>query len=134
MTVDQYVTALHTLAQLLDTNGLSDLRFVGPDLGYTSTDWLSAMMDDPAIMAKLAHFGLHSYQDNGGGSTGIYDFLQQSAYPDRTYWMTEFNVSCQQLRGRYGRRQFMGLRLRRGELSALSPVQRRFCRAGLGGL
>ena len=52
------------------------------------------MMDDATVMAKVAHFGLHSYQDNGGGSTGIYDFLQQSAYPDLTYWMTEFNVWC----------------------------------------
>jgi O-glycosyl hydrolase len=94
MTSAQYVTALHTLAQLLDTNGLSDVRFVGPDLSSTSTDWLSAMMADPVIMAKLAHIGLHSYSDNGGGSTGIYDFLQQSAYTDLTFWITEFNVWC----------------------------------------
>jgi O-glycosyl hydrolase len=94
MTADQYVTALHTLAELLDTNGLGDVRFVGPDLGYTSTDWLLAMMSDSTVMAKLAHFGLHSYQDNAGGSSAMYEFLQQSAYPDRTYWMTEFNVWC----------------------------------------
>ncbi len=73
MTSDQYTTALHALAELLDANGLSDVRFVGPDLGYTSTDWMSAMMGDPVIMAKLAHFGLHSYEDNAGGSAGIYD-------------------------------------------------------------
>ncbi len=94
MTSAQYVTALHTLAELLDSNGLSDLRFVGPDLAHTSTTWMSAMMDDPVIMGKLAHFGLHSYEDNGGGSTGIYDFLRQSPYPDRTFWMTEFNLWC----------------------------------------
>jgi O-glycosyl hydrolase len=98
MTMTQYVTALDILAQLLDTNGLSDLRFVAPDLASTSTDtktdWLSAMMDDPTIMGKLAHFGLHSYQDNGADSAGIANFLEQSAYPDITYWMTEFNVWC----------------------------------------
>ncbi len=94
MTADQYVTGLHTLSELLDANGLSDLRFVGPDLAYTSTDWLSTMMDDPTIMAKLAHFGLHSYEDQGGGSAGISSFLQGSSYPDRTFWMTEFNVWC----------------------------------------
>jgi O-glycosyl hydrolase len=102
MTSDQYVTALHDLSQLLDTNGMSDVRFVGPDLGYTSTDWLSAMMNDPTVMAKVAHFGLHSYYDDGGGSTGIYDFLQTSAYPDRTYWMTEFNVPCGSCEGGQG--------------------------------
>ena len=90
----QYVTALHKIAQLLETNGVSDVRFVGPDLAYKSNVWLTAMMNDPVVMAKLAHFGFHSYQDAGGGSTGVYDFLQQSAYPDRTFWMTEFNVWC----------------------------------------
>lgn len=92
--MNQYVTALHDLAIRLDSNGLSDLRFVGPDLAYTSTDWLSAMMDDPLIMGKLAHFGLHSYLDSGGGSSGVYDFLQSSDYPDRNFWVTEFNVPC----------------------------------------
>jgi O-glycosyl hydrolase len=94
MTIPQYVTALHTLAGLLDTNGLSDLRFVGPDDGFTITDWLSAMMDDPVVMGKLAHFGLHSYSDGGGVSGGVYNFLQQSPYPDRSFWMTEYNAWC----------------------------------------
>jgi hypothetical protein len=94
MSSDQYITGLRALSQLLDSNGLGDLRFVGPDLANTSTDWMSAMMDDPVVMSKLAHFGLHSYQDGAGGSAGISSFLQQSSYPDRTYWMTEFNVWC----------------------------------------
>jgi len=94
MTSTQYVTALHTLAQLLDTNGLSDLHFVGPDLAHTSTARLSDMMSDSLVMAKLAHFGLHSYEDSGIGSAGIFDFLQQSPYPDRTFWMTEYNCWC----------------------------------------
>ena len=95
MTAEQYVSALSALANLLDANGLSDVRLVGPDRGYTSTAWLSAMMENPVIMAKLAHFGLHSYEDDASGSAGIYDFLHQSAYPDRTYWMTEFNAWCE---------------------------------------
>ena len=123
-----------TLAQLLDTNGLSDVRFVGPDLGYTSTDWMSAMMNDPTVMAKLAHFGLHSYQDDGGGSTGIYDFLQQSAYPDRTYWMTEFNVWCGSCEGGQGGTNSWDYACGAAQLSALAPVLRRFRRAGLGRL
>jgi O-glycosyl hydrolase len=102
MTRNQYTNALHLLAQILDANGLSDLRFVAPDLAYTSTDWLSAMTNDPVIMAKLAHFGLHSYQDDGGGSDGIHDFLRYSAYADRTFWMTEFNVWCSNCNGIQG--------------------------------
>jgi O-glycosyl hydrolase len=94
MSSGQYVTALRALAQLLDANGLNDLRLVAPDLAYTSTAWLSAIMADPVVMSKVSRFGLHSYQDNGGGSAGIYSFLQQSAYPDRSFWMTEFNAWC----------------------------------------
>jgi O-glycosyl hydrolase len=90
----QYITMLHQLALDLDTNGVGDLRFVAPDLGYGGTNWLPQIMSDPVIMAKLAHFGEHSYLADGGNSAGVYDFLQQSAYPDRNFWMTEFNVWC----------------------------------------
>ena len=52
------------------------------------------MMADPVVMAKVAHFGVHSYSDGGSGSSGVYAYLQASAYPDRTFWVTEFNVWC----------------------------------------
>ncbi len=92
---DQYVTVMHNLAQQLDANGLGDVRFSGPDLAYTSTAWLGAMMGDPLVMAKLARFGLHSYLHASYDATGVTNFIQQSAYPDRHFWMTEFNVWCQ---------------------------------------
>jgi O-glycosyl hydrolase len=94
MTASQYVTALHDLSQLLDTNGMSDLQFVGPDLANISTTYMSQMMADPVVMSKVAHFGVHTYSDNGGGSAGVYSYIQGSAYPDRTFWVTEFNVWC----------------------------------------
>ena len=94
MSASQYVTALHDLSQLLDTNGVSDLRFVGPDLAGGGTTYMPQMMADPVVMSKVAHFGVHSYSDGGGGSAGVYSYIQGSAYPDRTLWVTEFNVSC----------------------------------------
>ena len=94
MTATQYVTALHDLSQLLDTNGLSDLGFVGPDLAGGGTTCMPQMMADPVVMSKVAHFGVHSYQDGGGNSAGVYSYIQGSAYPDRTFWVTEFNVAC----------------------------------------
>jgi len=94
-TAAQYVTTLHDLSQQLDANGMSDIRFVGPDLSSSGTNWLPNLMGDPVVMSKMGHFGLHSYSGGGGWSTGVYDFLQQSAYPDITFWMTEFNVWCQ---------------------------------------
>jgi O-glycosyl hydrolase len=91
---DQYVAVMHALAQQFDNNGLADMRFSGPDLANTSAAWLGAMMNDPLVMAKLAHFGLHSYLGTTPDAGGVYDFIQQSAYPDRHFWMTEFNVWC----------------------------------------
>jgi O-glycosyl hydrolase len=70
------------------------VRFSGPDLANTSTAWLSAMMADPVVMGKLAHFGLHSYVGMTADATGVYSFLQQSAYPSRHFWMTEYGVWC----------------------------------------
>jgi O-glycosyl hydrolase len=91
----QYVTVMHDLAQQLDNNGLSDVRFSGPDLACTSTAWLGTIMNDPVVMAKFAHFGLHSYLNETRDTTGVYTFLQHSVYPDSHFWMTEFNVWCQ---------------------------------------
>jgi O-glycosyl hydrolase len=91
---DQYVSVMRDLAQQLDNNGMSDVRFSGPDLAYSSTDWLGAMLNDPVMMAKLAHFGLHSYLGQTPNAAGVYDFIRQSAYPERHFWMTEFNVWC----------------------------------------
>jgi O-glycosyl hydrolase len=98
----QYVTVMHALGQQLDANGLSDVRFVGPELAYTSTNWLAAMMDDPYLMSKLACFGLHSYVGLSTDASGVYDFLQLSAYPDRHFWMTEFGVWCSSCQGGAG--------------------------------
>ena len=85
---------MHDLGQQLDANGLSDLRFSGPELAKTSTSWLAAMMADPYLMSKMDHFGLHGYQGLSYDSTGVYDFIQQSAYPNTHFWMTEFGVWC----------------------------------------
>jgi O-glycosyl hydrolase len=90
----QYLTALRALARKLDTNGLSDVRIVGPDRSNSGTNWLPEMLSDPVVMSKVGHFGAHSYGGWGSGSAGVYDLLRRSAYPDRTFWMTEFNVWC----------------------------------------
>ena len=94
MTVTQYTNALHILSQLLDTNGLSDIRFVGPDLSSGGTTYMPQMMADPVVMSKLAHFSVHSYSSGGSGSGGVYSYIQSSGYPDRTLWVDEFNVWC----------------------------------------
>ncbi len=93
-TVTQYTNALHKLAVKLNANSLGDVRLVGPDLccAGSETAYMPQMMADPLIMASLAHFGVHSY--GGAGGSGVYDYIRNSAYPDRTFWITEFNVWC----------------------------------------
>jgi O-glycosyl hydrolase len=91
----QYVTVVDDLGQQLDANGMSDVRFSGPDLAYTTTSWMTAMMGDPYLMSKVAHFGLHGYQGLSSDATGVSSFLQHSAYPNTHFWMTEFSVWCE---------------------------------------
>ena len=91
----QYVTVVDDLGFQLDDNGMSDVLFSGPELASTSTSWMATMLGDPYLMSKLALFGLHSYAGNTPDASGVYSFIQQSAYPDTHFWMTEFNVWCQ---------------------------------------
>lgn len=92
----QYTLALHKLAQMMDANGLGDIQFVAPDLAYGGTGYLSNLMEDPLVMSKLAHFGVHSYGDDGSGSNGVLDYIKAGGFNDRSLWVTEFNVFCTQ--------------------------------------
>jgi hypothetical protein len=76
---------------------LGDIRFVVPDMAFTLTSWWTNIMGDPVVMAKVAHFGLHTYSGggtDGGESDGMAAFLQQSAYPNSDFWVTECNMGC----------------------------------------
>jgi len=93
-TATQYASALRKLALRLDSAGLGDVGLVGPDLSTGGTSYMPQMMADPVIMAKLRHFGAHGYTSGGAASAGVRSYILGSAYPDRTFWMTEFNVWC----------------------------------------
>ena len=67
----QYVTSLHYLSQLLDSNGMSDVQFIAPDLGTTDTNFMKTITADPVVMSKLKFYGVHSYVSGGGGSAGV---------------------------------------------------------------
>src|SRR5262249_54944946 len=49
-------------------------------------NYLPELLADNVAMAKIKHFGLHNYADNSAGAAGV---LAASAYPDRTFWVTE---------------------------------------------
>ncbi len=94
MTQAQYITSSHASGLLLDTNGMSDVRFSGPDLANTTTSWMTAMMNDPYLMSKVSHFGVHGYLNETVDASGIYNFIKHSSYSNLNFWMTEFNVWC----------------------------------------
>ncbi len=94
-TASQYVTCLHDLVGQLNSYGLTDIRLVGPDLSTSDTNWLPQIVSDSTVMARMGHFGMHSYSANGTGSTDVSAFISRSAYPNMDFWMTEFNVWCQ---------------------------------------
>ena len=104
LTANQEITALHDLSQLFDANGLSDIRFVGPDLAWTypqsNPNWISSWLSDAVLMAKVGHIGVHCYNDSiGGPSSGVYSLLQQSGYTNMDFWMTEYNEWCNTCEG-----------------------------------
>ena len=92
----QYLTMLKLLAQNLNSNGITDIKFVGPDLASTTSPnpWISTMLGSSQVMSNVAHFGAHSYQGGGTGSSGIASTIASSSYPNTTFWMTEFNNQC----------------------------------------
>ena len=94
-TAQQYVTMLEKLAAKLDANGLGDFRLVVPDRSNWTTNFFPEIMADPAIMAKVAHFGFHSYSGGGTDSAGVSQFVNSTAFADRKTWVTEYNVWCE---------------------------------------
>ncbi|MEJ1241938.1 CehA/McbA family metallohydrolase [Chryseolinea sp. T2] len=74
---------------------MNGIKIVAPDNANTEIaikDYLPAMMKDPVIMSHVAHLGVHSY---GGYHKGFTDFVQRSAYPNSSWWVTEWNAWCQ---------------------------------------
>ena len=94
MTQSQYVTVMHDVGLLLDANGMSDVRWSGPDIAETSTSWIGAMMSDSYSMSKVAHVGVHAYLNETPDATGVSAYIQQSAYPNLHLWATEYNEWC----------------------------------------
>ena len=90
----QDVTVLHDVALQLNANGITNLRYSGPDMAILDTNWMAAMENDPVVMSNLAHFGAHFYQGGGGDPTAMSRFIQQSAYPNTHWWATECGVYC----------------------------------------
>jgi O-glycosyl hydrolase len=50
------------------------------------------MLNDAQLMARVDHVTIHAYSGDTGPLSAI---LGQSAYPDRSFWVTEWSAWCQ---------------------------------------
>jgi hypothetical protein len=76
------------LAQRLDALGLDSVRLVGQDTAALAggvNGYMSEMMRDPVVMAKVDHVGFHNYAGDSGGADAA---IKGSAYPTRNFWIT----------------------------------------------
>ncbi|MEX2231979.1 MAG: CehA/McbA family metallohydrolase [Cyclobacteriaceae bacterium] len=91
----QHARIIRKLTDRMDALGImGSIRIVAPDNAHTGKaikEFMPALMEDPVVMSRIAHFGVHSY---GGYYKGLKDFLQNSPYPQSTYWVTEWNAWC----------------------------------------
>jgi hypothetical protein len=88
VTSTQYTTILHELADELNTMGVVDMRFVGPDTANVgaSISYISQMMADSTVAGLTDHLALHDY-----GSSPV---SPGTAYPGKNYWFTETSAWC----------------------------------------
>lgn len=85
----QYARLMQKLSEKLDALGLSSIHFAGPDTASVDigvNDYFPELLANPAVMAKLDHFGLHNYAGYSGGADRV---IKTSAYPTKTFWITE---------------------------------------------
>jgi len=91
----QHARIIRKLIDRMDALGiLGNIRIVAPDNANTGAaikEFIPALMADPVVMSKMAHFGVHSY---GGYHKGLNEFFENSPYPKSTYWVTEWNAWC----------------------------------------
>ena len=91
---EQYTNAMHRLVAKLDAANLTNLWLVGPCRASGPTQFLPEMAADPLIMSRLKHFSFHAYDNTQDLAGQAVDWVTNSAYSDRSVWVTEFNMWC----------------------------------------
>lgn len=87
----QFVVLLKKLMDRMQADGMGDVHYVAPDVASMNNGiekYLPVLMKDTSIMSRIAHLGLHSY---GGYYANVDSFIRTTAYPDESWWITEWN-------------------------------------------
>ena len=88
----QLTRVIRKLVNRMEAEGLGEIRLVVPDVASMKSgirSYIPELMADPVIMEKVAHLGLHSYS---GHYANVDSLIENSKYPESTYWMTEWNA------------------------------------------
>lgn len=87
---NQMVTLLHKLGTRLDQLGMSDVRFLPPQIANIdrASEYLNAIMADSYVMGKTDHFGFHNY---AGYNDNISSTISSS---NKNWWMTEWSQNA----------------------------------------
>jgi O-glycosyl hydrolase len=90
---DQFVRIMRKLVTRLSALGYGDVELVVPQTANVANadSFMPLLLGDPAVMARVQHFGFHSYSGQAGDVDG---WIRSSAYPDRDFWMTEWSESA----------------------------------------
>ncbi|MGC9520859.1 MAG: glycoside hydrolase family 30 protein [Anaerolineae bacterium] len=89
-TTDEIVAVTRALLDTLEEEGL-DVGISVPESGEwkSSTVYLDALMEDPALAGALDHFAVHSYWSNRGEKERFARYVK-THYPDLEIWMSEW--------------------------------------------
>jgi O-glycosyl hydrolase len=88
----QYAYIIKKLVGRMNALNLAGIKIVAPDVAGMDRgvrDYFPLLLTDPVIMANMGHLGLHSY---GGYYAPAREYLEKSAYPTSSLWMTECNA------------------------------------------
>lgn len=88
----RYVALLKKIITRVKQSGMNDIRFVGPDAAGMDNSvgrYIPEMLKDPLIMSRVSHFAVHSYS---GYYAPVDSLIKHSAFPDRKFWVTEWNA------------------------------------------
>jgi O-glycosyl hydrolase len=74
----------------LHNKGYDDVQLLVPNISDVANEnqYLTAIMADASVMAKVQHWCFHNYASSSGD---INTLISASAYPTRNYWMSEWS-------------------------------------------
>jgi hypothetical protein len=82
------VRVLNKVATRLQALGYADVRLVAPEAANPAPEYLSAILADDTLMARVDHLSFHAYTASVGSADSV---IRSSRYPNHTFWLGEWS-------------------------------------------